>query len=129
RASPGGGAVGAGEDGRTPARHAATTADHGAFDAAADPTKYPAGMFGIVTGSYDVPAAHAEVDAYFTNKAPGGIAYRCSFRVTEASYAIERAMDILADELGIDAAELRSRNFVRKDQFPYQSRLGFTYDS
>ena len=56
--------------------------------------------------------AFAEVDAYFTNKAPGGIAYRCSFRVTEAAYAIERAMDILADKLGIDAvptahAELR----------------------
>src|SRR5262249_9817654 len=121
-------AIGAGEDGRVTALHVATTAGHGAFDAAADPSKYPAGMFGIVTGSYDVPAAHAEVDAYFTNKAPGGIAYRCSFRVTEASYAIERAMDILADELGIDAAELRRRNFVRKDQFPYQSRLGFTYD-
>ena len=86
-------------------------------------------MFGIVTGSYDVPVAHAEVDAYFTNKAPGGIAYRCSFRVTEASYAIERAMDILADELGMDAVELRRKNFIRKDQFPYPSRLGFTYDS
>ena len=79
-------------------------------------------MFGIVTGSYDFPVAHAEVDAYFTNKAPGGIAYRCSFRVTEASYAIERAMDILADELGIDPVELRRKNFIKKDQFPYPSR-------
>src|SRR5438067_1975311 len=121
--------IGATDDGRMTALHVATTADHGAFDAAADPTKYPAGMFGIVTGSYDVPAAHAEVDAYFTNKAPGGIAYRCSFRVTEASYAIERAMDILADELRMDPVEVRRKNFVRKDQFPYQSRLGFTYDS
>ena len=75
------------------------------------------------------PVAHAEVDAYFTNKAPGGIAYRCSFRVTEASYAIERGMDILADELGMDAVELRRKNFIRKDQFPYPSALGFTYDS
>src|SRR4029078_13145002 len=107
----------------------APAAVHGAFDAAADPTKYPAGMFGGVTGSYDVPVAHAEVDAYFTNKAPGGIAYRCSFRVTEASYAIERAMDILADELKMDPVDLRRKNFIRKDQFPYQSRLGFTYDS
>ena len=121
--------IGATEDGRLIALHVATTADHGAFDAAADPTKYPAGMFGIVTGSYDFPAACAEVDAYFTNKAPGGIAYRCSFRVTEASYAIERAMDILADELAIDPAELRRRNFVKKEQFPYPSALGFTYDS
>ena len=82
--------IGATADGKVTALQVATTADHGAFDAAADPSKYPAGMFGIVTGSYDFPVAHAEVDAYFTNKAPGGIAYRCSFRVTEASYAIER---------------------------------------
>jgi aerobic carbon-monoxide dehydrogenase large subunit len=121
--------IGATADGRVTGLHVATTADHGAFDAAADPTRYPAGMFGIVTGSYDFPTAHAEVDAYFTNKAPGGIAYRCSFRVTEASYAIERAMDILADEVGVDAMELRRRNFIRKDQFPYPSPLGFTYDS
>jgi aerobic carbon-monoxide dehydrogenase large subunit len=121
--------IGATEDGRVTALRVATTADHGAFDAAADPSKYPAGIFGIVTGSYAFPTAHAEVDAYFTNKAPGGIAYRCSFRVTEASFAIERGMDILADELGIDPVELRRRNFVKKDQFPYQSALGFTYDS
>jgi carbon-monoxide dehydrogenase large subunit len=121
--------LGATPDGRLTALKVSTTADHGAFDAAADPTKYPAGMFGVVTGSYQVPVAHAEVDAYFTNKAPGGIAYRCSFRVTEASYAIERTMDILADELGIDAAELRRKNFITKEQFPYPSALGFTYDS
>ena len=121
--------IGATADGTVTALHVATTADHGAFDAAADPSKYPAGIFGIVTGSYAFPVAHAEVDAYFTNKAPGGIAYRCSFRVTEASYAIERGMDILADELGMDAVELRKKNFIRKDQFPYPSALGFTYDS
>ncbi len=88
--------IGATKDGKVTALKVSTTADHGAFDAAADPRKYPAGMFGIVTGSYDFPTAFAEVDAYFTNKAPGGIAYRCSFRVTEAAYAIERGMDILA---------------------------------
>ena len=121
--------IGATADGRVTALRVATTADHGAFDAAADPSRYPAGIFGIVTGSYDFPVAYAEVDAFFTNKAPGGIAYRCSFRVTEASYAIERGMDILADELGMDAAELRRKNFIRKDQFPYPSALGFTYDS
>jgi carbon-monoxide dehydrogenase large subunit len=121
--------LGATPDGRLTALRVATTADHGAFDAAADPTKYPAGMFGVVTGSYQVPVAFAEVDAFFTNKAPGGIAYRCSFRVTEASYAIERTMDILADKLGIDAVELRRKNFIPKEQFPYKSVLGFTYDS
>ena len=121
--------LGATNDGKLTALSVSTAADHGAFDAAADPSKYPAGMFGVVTGSYHFPVAHAEVDAYFTNKAPGGIAYRCSFRVTEASYAIERAMDILADELGMDPVDLRRKNFVKKEQFPYSSALGFTYDS
>jgi aerobic carbon-monoxide dehydrogenase large subunit len=60
---------------------------------------------------------------------PGGVAYRCSFRVTEASYCIERAMDILADELEIDPVELRRKNFIQKDQFPYQTPLNFVYDS
>jgi carbon-monoxide dehydrogenase large subunit len=106
-----------------------TVADHGAFDAVADPSKYPAGLFGIVTGSYDFPAAFTELDAYFTNKAPGGVAYRCSFRVTEASFAIERGMDMLAQRLGMDAADFRLLNFVKKAQFPYPSPLGFVYDS
>jgi aerobic carbon-monoxide dehydrogenase large subunit len=121
--------IGATKTGKVTALKVSTTADHGAFDAVADPRKYPAGMFGIVTGSYDFPTAFAEVDAYFTNKAPGGVAYRCSFRVTEASYAIERAMNILAQKLGIDQAELRRMNFIQKEQFPYPSPLGFVYDS
>ena len=65
-------------------------ADHGAFDACADPSKWPAGFFNIVTGSYDFPTAYVAVDGIYTNKAPGGVAYRCSFRVTEAAYCIER---------------------------------------
>ena len=121
--------IGATKAGRVTALKVSTTADHGAFDAAADPRKYPAGMFGIVTGAYDFPNAFAEVDAYFTNKAPGGIAYRCSFRVTEASYAIERGMDILANSMKMDPAELRKLNFIKKEQFPYPSPLGFVYDS
>jgi aerobic carbon-monoxide dehydrogenase large subunit len=121
--------IGATQEGKVTALKVSTVADHGAFDAAADPRKYPAGMFGIVTGSYDFPAAFAEVDAYFTNKAPGGIAYRCSFRVTEASFAIERGMEILARKLNMDAAQFREQNFVKKEQFPYPSPLGFTYDS
>jgi carbon-monoxide dehydrogenase large subunit len=121
--------IGASRDGRVRALKVKTVADHGAFDAAADPTKYPAGLFGICTGSYDFPIAFTELDAYFTNKAPGGVAYRCSFRVTEASYAIERGMDLLARELAMDPAELRLKNFVKKEQFPYPSPLGFVYDS
>ena len=51
-------------------------------------------------------AAHAEVKAVYTNKAPGGVAYRCSFRVTEAAYVIERVVDLLARKLDMDPVEL-----------------------
>jgi carbon-monoxide dehydrogenase large subunit len=103
--------------------------DNGAFFADAQPSKFKAGLFSIVTGSYDLPAAHIEADGVYTNKAPGGVAYRCSFRVTEASYLIERLVQSAAYELGIDPAELRRKNFVRKDQFPYLSATGWVYDS
>lgn len=117
------------KDGKITGMRVHVLADHGAFDACADPTKYPAGFFNIVTGSYDIPVAHLEVDGIYTNKAPGGVAYRCSFRVTEAAYCIERAMDVLAQKLGMDPAQLRIKNFVRAEQFPYQSALGWEYDS
>ncbi len=106
-----------------------TTADHGGFDACADPTKFPAGFMNICTGSYDIPTAYLAVDGVYTNKAPGGVAYRCSFRVTEAAYFIERMIEMLAIELNMDAAELRRINFIKKEQFPYQSALGWEYDS
>ena len=104
-------------------------ADHGAFDACADPSKYPAGFFNIVTGSYDIPVAHVAVDGVYTNKAPGGVAYRCSFRVTEAAYCIERIVDVLARKLNMDPAELRLKNLIQPEQFPYKSALGWEYDS
>jgi carbon-monoxide dehydrogenase large subunit len=69
------------------------------------------------------------VDAAYTNKPPGGIAYRCSFRVTEAVHAIERMVDRLAQELKIDPADLRMKNFIPADRFPYRSALGWEYDS
>jgi aerobic carbon-monoxide dehydrogenase large subunit len=106
-----------------------TIADHGYADAAANPSKFPAGLFSICTGSYDLKAALAEVDGVYTNKPPGGIAYRCSFRVTEAALAIERMTDILAHQLKIDPAELRLKNFIRPEAFPYRSALGWEYDS
>src|SRR5439155_486875 len=85
--------------------------------------------FHMFTGSYDMPAAHIAADGYYTNKAPGGVAYRCSFRVTEASYLIERLVTSAALELGMDQAEIRLKNFIRKDQFPYHSATGWVYDS
>ncbi len=121
--------IAASKDGKVQALRVHVLADHGAFDACADPSKWPAGFFNIVTGSYDFPVAHVSVDGVYTNKAPGGVAYRCSFRVTEAAYCIERAMDILAQKLNMDPAELRMKNFIKREQFPYQSALGWEYDS
>jgi len=123
------GEIAATRDGRITALRCHVLADHGAFDACADPTKFPAGFFNICTGSYDIPVAHLAVEGVYTNKAPGGVAYRCSFRVTEASYFIERMIDVLALKLGMDPAELRRKNFIRKEQFPYSSALGWEYDS
>ena len=60
------------------------------------------GLFSICTGSYAIPNTYCRVDAVFTNKAPGGVAYRCSLRVTEAIYLIERMMDVLAQKVGVD---------------------------
>ena len=123
------GKIAATRDGRITGLRCHVLADHGAFDACADPTKFPAGFFNICTGSYDIPSAYVEVDGVYTNKAPGGVAYRCSFRVTEASYFIERMVDVLARKLDMDPAELRRRNLIAKDRFPYTSALGWEYDS
>jgi carbon-monoxide dehydrogenase large subunit len=117
------------KEGHVKALRVKTLADHGAFNAAAQPSKFPAGLFSICTGSYDFATAFCEVDGVYTNKAPGGIAYRCSFRVTEAAYLIERAMDVLAQELQMDPVELRRKNFISPDKFPYQCPLGWNYDS
>jgi aerobic carbon-monoxide dehydrogenase large subunit len=103
--------------------------DNGAFFADAQPSKCKAGLFHIVTGSYDIPAAHVVGDGAYTNKAPGGVAYRCSFRVTEASYLIERLVQNAAYDLELDPAEFRRRNFIAPEQFPYTSATGFVYDS
>jgi len=121
--------IAAEKDGTMKALRVKTLADHGAFNATAQPTKFPAGLFSICTGNYDLQEAFCEVDGVYTNKAPGGVAYRCSFRVTEASYLIERAVDVLAQELKMDPLELRRKNFIGKDKFPYKSKLGWTYDS
>jgi len=106
-----------------------TLSDCGAADAAANPSKFPAGLYSICTGSYDMKAAHVTVDGVYTHKPPGGVAYRCSFRVTEAVHMIERMVDILAHQLGEDPADFRLKNFIRPDQFPYRSPTGWEYDS
>ena len=104
-------------------------ADHGAFNATAQPTNYPAGFFHIFTGSYNFGAAHCMVKGVYSNKAPGGVAYACSFRITEAVYLVERIVDCLADELGMDPAEIRMKNLLQPEQFPYTTPTGWEYDS
>ncbi len=121
--------IGATKDGKLKALRVKTIADHGYTDAAANPSKFPAGLFNIVTGSYPFEKAFVEVDGVYTNKPPGGIAYRCSFRVTEAAFTIERVIDVLAHKLGMDPAELRMKNFIPPEAFPFKSALGWTYDS
>src|SRR5262249_11986711 len=96
-------------DGKMRALRVDVLSDRGYASADAQPTKFRAGLFHIVTGSCDLPAAHVVTDGAYTNKAPGGVAYRCSFRVTEASYLIERLVQTAAYELGLDPAELRRR--------------------
>jgi carbon-monoxide dehydrogenase large subunit len=121
--------VAAKKDGTMEALRIKTIADHGYTDAAANPSKFPAGLFHVCTGSYNFKNAFVEVDGVYTNKPPGGIAYRCSFRVTEAVHAIEQMADRVAHELNMDPAEFRKKNFIRPEQFPYKSALGWEYDS
>jgi aerobic carbon-monoxide dehydrogenase large subunit len=116
-------------DGKILALRVNMLSDNGAFYADAQPSKFRAGLFHIVTGSYDYQVAHIVTQGAYTNKAPGGVAYRCSFRVTEASFLIERLVQNAAYELGIDPAEFRMRNFIQPEQFPYHSPTGFVYDS
>jgi aerobic carbon-monoxide dehydrogenase large subunit len=117
------------KDGRITGLRVKMLSDNGAFFSDAQPTKCKAGLFHIVTGSYDIPAAHVVTEGAYTNKAPGGVAYRCSFRVTEASYLIERLVQTAAYEIGVDPVEFRKQNFIRPEQFPYKSATGFEYDS
>src|SRR4029077_2817182 len=115
------GDLGVDKDGKMLALRVHLDSDNGAFFSDAQPSKFKAGLFHIVTGSYDIPTAHITADGYYTNKAPGGVAYRCSFRVTEASYLIERLVTNAAIELGIDQAEFRMKNFIQPEQMPYHS--------
>jgi carbon-monoxide dehydrogenase large subunit len=123
------GEIAATREGKILAVRVKTLADHGAFNGTAQPTRFPAGFFHVFTGSYDLEAAHCEVTGVYTNKAPGGVAYACSFRITEAVYLVERLVDVLAGELDVDPAELRLKNLLQPDQFPYTCATGWEYDS
>src|SRR6187399_196292 len=81
----------------------------------------------MANGTYDIPAIRTTLTEVFTNKTPTD-AYRGAGR-PEATYFVERAMDMLARELNMEPAELRRRNFIQPDQFPYQTQMGAVYDS
>jgi carbon-monoxide dehydrogenase large subunit len=81
----------------------------------------------MVPGCYRVPAYQGDLTGVFTNANPTA-PYRGAGR-PEAADTIERLMDALARELNVDPVELRRRNFVGRDQFPYKSSAGVTYDS
>ena len=81
----------------------------------------------MANGTYDIPAIRTTLTEVFTNKTPTD-AYRGAGR-PEATYFVERAMDMLARELNMDPAELRRKNFIKSNQFPYQTQMGAVYDS
>jgi carbon-monoxide dehydrogenase large subunit len=81
----------------------------------------------LLAGVYTTPVIYAEVKAVFTNTVPVD-AYRGAGR-PEATYLLERLMDVAAAETGIDRVELRRRNFIGTDQFPYQTPVALQYDS
>jgi aerobic carbon-monoxide dehydrogenase large subunit len=85
------------------------------------------GNIGTLAGVYRTPAIHADVTAVFTHTNPVR-PYRGNGR-PEAAYVIERLVDLAADELGVDPAELRRRNYISPAAMPFKTGLTFTYDS
>jgi carbon-monoxide dehydrogenase large subunit len=81
----------------------------------------------MANATYDIPAIRATLTEVFTNKTPTD-AYRGAGR-PEATYFVERGMDMLARELNMDPAEVRRKNFIPKDKFPFATQMGAVYDS
>ncbi|MGH9138179.1 MAG: xanthine dehydrogenase family protein molybdopterin-binding subunit [Acidimicrobiales bacterium] len=113
-------------DGRVTAVRANLLCDMGAYLQLVTPGIPLLGAF-LYHGVYDVPAYHFECTSVFTTKTPTD-AYRGAGR-PEATYAIERALDTLAHSMGLDPAEIRRRNYIQPDRFPYESIAGLTFDS
>ncbi len=105
----------------------ATIANMGAY-LSTFATCIPTYLYGtLLAGTYTTPAIYVETKAVFTNTVPVD-AYRGAGR-PEATYLLERIVDLAADELGMDPAELRRRNFIPADAFPYQTPVALQYDS
>jgi carbon-monoxide dehydrogenase large subunit len=113
-------------DGRITAVRVELLADMGAYLQLITPGIPLLGAF-VYHGAYDIPAYSFTCTGVFTNRPPTD-AYRGAGR-PEATYAIERAIDALARKIDVDPTEMRRRNFIRPDQFPYTSSAGLTFDS
>ncbi|MEY2588270.1 MAG: aerobic carbon-monoxide dehydrogenase large subunit [Acidimicrobiaceae bacterium] len=113
-------------NGKVTAVRAKLLADMGAYLQLVTPGIPLLGAF-LYHGVYDIPAYSFECTGVFTTKTPTD-AYRGAGR-PEATYAIERAMDTLAYQLGIEPAEIRRRNYIQPGQFPYSSPAGLVFDS
>ena len=88
----------------------------------------PTYLYGtLLAGTYTTPAIYCETKAVFTHTVPVD-AYRGAGR-PEATFLLERIVDLAADEIGMDPAELRRRNFIPKDAYPYQTPVALQYDS
>ena len=101
-------------------------ADIGAYDMLLT-ANIPTSTMTMASGTYAIPAIRATLTEVFTNKTPTD-AYRGAGR-PEAAYFLERAMDMLARELQIDPADLRRKNFIQPEQFPYTTQMRAVYDS
>lgn len=119
--------TGFGRDGRIVGLRVRTIANLGAYLSTFAPG-IPTWLYGtLLAGQYKTPHIHVEVKGVFTNTTPVD-AYRGAGR-PEATYVVERLVDLGAHELGIDPAELRRRNFIQPDEFPYQTPVVLQYDS
>ena len=117
------------KDGRILAVRFHCDTDNGMSFSDAQPTKFKIGLIHSAFAAYGIPFGYMTAQGHYTNKAPGGVAYRCSFRVTEAMFFQERQIHAAADDLGMDQAEFRRINLVKDDQFPFRTPYGFLLDS
>ncbi len=116
-------------DGKILAVRMRADTDNGAFFADAQPSRFEIGLLHSTFACYDVGAAHLMAQGTYTNKAPGGAAYRSAFRVTEAMFFQERMVDAAAAQLRLDPAEFRRLNLLKDSQFPHRTAFGFLVDS
>lgn len=114
-------------DGKFLALRASTLANMGAYLSTFAPC-VPTYLHGtLLAGQYSTPVIYCEVKAVFTNTVPVD-AYRGAGR-PEATYLLERIVQVAADDMGMDATDIRRRNFIQPSEFPYQTPVALIYDT